>query len=83
MPIISQFYGIVVQMLIKDLPCIKVVYGHYYCIYDLNGNRIEGKLPITQTKLVEAWIILHTIQLNTLSASIKNGNGYFAIEPLK
>lgn len=83
MPIISQFYGIVVQMLVKDLPYIKVVYGEYHCIYDLDGNKIEGELPAIQAKLVEAWIILHTIQLNTLSISIKNGNGYFAIEPLR
>lgn len=53
MPIISQFYGILVQIFFEkegkhNLKHIHVRYNEYKACYDLDGNLIEGKLPIKQ-----------------------------------
>ncbi|MCL1831003.1 MAG: DUF4160 domain-containing protein [Oscillospiraceae bacterium] len=41
-----------------------VVYGDYEAVYDFEGNRIAGKLPRKQNRLVEAWCELHVDELN-------------------
>ena len=61
MPIISQFYGILIQMFFEknekhNLRHIHIRYNKYKAIYDLEGNLIEGKLPVKQKKIVEAWM---------------------------
>ncbi len=88
MPVISQFYGIVVQMYFQEkgphhLPHIHVMYNDYNSVYDFNGNKLEGDIPNKQAKLVEAWIMLHSEELNSLWNLMKNGEDYFKIEPLK
>ena len=88
MPIISQFYGIYVYMFNElgskhSLEHIHIKYNEYKAVYDLKGNLIEGKLPIKQRKLVEAWIIIHKIELKQLWECIENQNGFYKIEPLK
>lgn len=71
MPIISQFYRILIQMFFEkeekhNLKHIHVRYNEYKAIYDLNCNLIDGKLPNKQKKLVEAWIIIHKEELFSL-----------------
>lgn len=88
MPVISQFYGIVVQMFFQEdgqhhLPHIHIMYNEYNSVYDFDGNRLEGKIPKKQEKLVEAWIELHAEELKSLWNLMKNGEEYFKIEPLK
>ena len=88
MPVISQFYGIVIRMFFYDcekhhLPHIHVHYNEFRSIYDLDGNKIEGELPNKQSKLVEAWILIHQEELRTLWNLLQNGEEYFKIEPLK
>lgn len=88
MPVISQFYGIVVQMFFQEegkhhLPHIHVMYNEYNSVYDFNGNKLEGAIPKKQAKLVEAWILLHNEELNSLWNLMKKGEDYFKIEPLK
>ena len=46
MPVISQFYGIVIQMFFKEnekhhLPHIHVMYNEFNSVYDFNGNILE------------------------------------------
>ena len=43
----------------------------------------SGYIPTKQEKLVEAWILLHSEELNSLWNLMKNGEDYFKIEPLK
>ena len=62
MPIISQFYGIIVKMFFNDnlqhnLPHIHVEYAEHKAVFDLNSNMISGKIPTKQRKLVEAWVL--------------------------
>lgn len=88
MPVISQFFGIVIQMYFREnethhLPHIHVMYNDFYAVYDFQSNKIEGKLPHKQSKLVEAWILLHSEELITLWNLMKNGQDYFKIEPLR
>ena len=88
MPIISQFYGIVVRMFFDDyqkhnLPHIHVEYSEYDAVFNFEGNIIKGKLPKRQIKLVQAWIEIHKEELNTLWKLAKNEKQIFKIDPLK
>lgn len=61
LPVISQFYGIIIQMFFDEKKKhhkehIHVRYNEYEIVYDLNGNILEGNLPNKQKKLVEAWM---------------------------
>jgi hypothetical protein len=68
MPIISQFYGILIYIY-KELsgrhntPHIHASYGEYEMSVALNGEIIVGEFPIKQRKLVDAWIALHEDEL--------------------
>lgn len=88
MPIISQFYGIIVSMFFNDTdrhhkPHIHVQYAEYHCTFDFDGNILSGKIPNKQKKLVEAWIELRREELITLWKIVQDGTGSFYIEPLK
>lgn len=89
MPIISQFYGIIIRIYFNDsekhyLGHIHVQYNEYDAVYSINNNKIlEGKLPPKQHKLVVAWMEIHKEELNALwKVSQKNGE-IFKIDPLK
>ena len=88
MPIISQFYGIVIQMFFKEEgqhheKHIHIKYNEYKVVDNLEGIILEGKLPNKQQKLVEAWIFIHQEELQTLWDLIQEQGEYFKIEPLK
>lgn len=89
MPIISQFYGIIISMHYREndrhkLPHLHAEYAEFDAIFDLNGNIIEGKIPNKQEKMIEAWIVIHQDELNALWKLVKNRSGeWFKIEPLK
>ncbi len=87
MPIISQFYGIIVSIYFNDndkhkLPHIHVRYNEYKATYDFEANIINGFLPIKQTKLIEAWIIIHKEELETLWKVMEEEGRIFKIKPL-
>ena len=88
MPIISQFYGIIILMYYKEnekhkLPHIHAEYGEYDAVFDLDAKQIEGNFPNKQRKMVEAWILIHQEELITLWNIMKQGKGSFRINPLK
>ena len=88
MPIVSQFYGIIISMYFNDtdrhhLPHIHVQYAEYRCIVDFDGNILSGTIPNKQKKLIVAWIELRKEDLITLWNMLQSGNGTFTIEPLK
>lgn len=50
MPIVSQFYGIIITMYFNEntrhnLPHIHAEYAEFDSIFDLKGNQLEGKMP--------------------------------------
>ncbi|MBQ9279981.1 MAG: DUF4160 domain-containing protein [Clostridia bacterium] len=89
MPIVSQFYGIIIRIFFNDtekhhLDHIHAQYNEYDAIYSIsNCSLLEGNLPNKQHKLVIAWMEIHKDELNALwSVSQKDGE-FFKIDPLK
>lgn len=89
MPIISQFYGIIIRIYFKDsekhyLEHIHVQYNEYDAVYAINDTQVlEGKLPQKQHKLVEAWMEIHKEELKALWEVSQEDGEIFKIDPLK
>ena len=89
MPIISQFYGIIVTMYYNEENGkhnklhIHVRYNNDKVIYDFECNIIEGSIPYKQKKMIEAWILINKEELITLLNIMQEGKDYFKIDPLK
>lgn len=89
MPIVSQFYGIIVRIYFNDieqhyLEHIHVQYNEYDAVYSiLNIEVLEGKLPPKQHKLVVAWMEIHKEELHALWETSQNDGEIFKIDPLK
>ena len=89
MPIISQFYGIIIRMYFNDtekhyLEHIHVQYNEYDAVYSIKETTIlEGKLPLKQHKLVVAWMEIHKDELIALWNISQNDGEIFKIDPLK
>lgn len=88
MPTISMFYGIMVRMFMgkseHNPPHIHVSYSGFNAAFDINNNElIEGKFPVKQTRLVQAWIELHKEDLLADWEIAQNGESPFKIEPLR
>jgi len=89
MPTISMFYGIIVRMYFFDnqqhnLPHIHVHYQDFSAIIEIqSGAIIEGKLPKSKQKLVDAWVEIHKDELSADWELAVNGEPIFKIDPLK
>ena len=89
MPVISDFYGLIIMMYFYDnkkhhLPHIHVKYQSDEAVFSIiDGNLIEGKLPKNKIKLVEAWIEIHREDLIADWQLAIEGQQIFKIEPLK
>lgn len=68
MPLISQFYGILIYVY-KELgghhnePHIHIKYNEYELSMSLSGEILDGSLPTKQKKLVDAWLAIHEDEL--------------------
>ena len=89
MPIISQFYGIIIRIYFNDteqhyLEHIHVQYNEYDAVYSIkNIKLLEGSIPSKQHKLVVAWMEIHKDELIALWNTSQNDGEIFKIEPLK
>ena len=89
MPIVSMFYGIIVAMYFADTkrhkaPHIHVKYQEYEAVYLIpEGTVLEGELPKSKARLVEAWIELHRDELMADWTLASQGQPIFKIEPLR
>lgn len=69
MPSLSTFYGIIVYMYFMDnkqhhLPHIHVKYQEYEVIISIpEGDVLEGGIPSSKMKLVQAWMEIHKDEL--------------------
>ena len=62
----SRFYGIIVFMFFNDHnpPHFKVKYAEFEAnILIENGNLLNGDLPVSELKLVQAWTEIHKEEL--------------------
>ncbi|MBI2258548.1 MAG: DUF4160 domain-containing protein [Flavobacteriia bacterium] len=81
MPEISRFYGLVVFMFFNDHnpPHFKVSYGEFEAnIIIENGNLLNGDLPLSKMKLVQAWAEIHKVEL----LEMWNTKNFHKIKPL-
>ena len=89
MPIISQFYGIIIRIFFNDteqhyLEHIHVQYNEFDAVYSINNiSVLEGRLPPKQHKLVIAWMEIHKEELKALWKVSQNDGEVFKIDPLK
>lgn len=88
MPEISRFYGIVIKMLFNDndkhhKPHVHVYYGEYEASVSLDGEVLEGKLPLKQYRMVSGWMALHEDELYAAWNNAVREKPFSKIEPLK
>lgn len=84
MPIISNFYGIIIKMYFQQSehnpPHIHAIYGEYVGIIDINTKALlEGDLPLRALKLVQEWMELHEDNL----IKIWNSQEFIKLPPLQ
>ena len=65
MPVISMFYGIIIQLFFFDndkhnKPHIHARYAEFSAAIDIHTAEIlDGEIPSRQLRLVQAWIEIH------------------------
>jgi len=88
LPIISQFYGILIY-LYKEIgghynkPHIHAKYNEYELSIDFEGNLLSGNFPTKQKKILEAWIEIHKDELNAAWYSYNNDGEIIKIKGLE
>jgi Domain of unknown function (DUF4160) len=88
MPVISTFYGLMVEMFFKDIgrhnqAHIHVRYQDFKTVIAIpNGEVLGGDLPPKKMKLVQAWVSLHEEELMRDWELAVNGKPVFPIQPL-
>ncbi len=89
MPSISMFYGIIIYLYFKDnnqhnKPHIHVKVQEKEVIIAIPGGEvIEGNIPSSKMKLVQAWIELHKDELIADWLLAVSGELPYKIDPLK
>lgn len=68
MPIISQFYGILIYIYREigghhNEPHIHAKYNEYESSIIIETGKWEGDMPIKQKKIIEAWVEIHKEEL--------------------
>lgn len=61
MPIISQFFGIIVSMFWDDHnpPHFHAKYGEYEVVIEIQTGKVSGKFPARALGLVQEWRSIH------------------------
>ena len=88
MPLISQFYGVLIRMYFNDdeqhhKPHFHAKYADHQASFDLDGNIIVGDFPAKQTKYVVAWADIHRDELSALWELMQTDEQYFKIKGLE
>jgi hypothetical protein len=85
MPTISMFYGIIILMRYNEHnpPHFHAKYAGMEATFTVDGELLEGDIPLNKRKLVEAWAVLHSEELSANWELAKNNSKLYEIEPLK
>jgi hypothetical protein len=89
MPVVSMFYGIIIQMLFFDndkhkKPHIHARYGEFKVSIDIETAEIlAGNFPKRQFRLVQAWVEIHRDELMANWNLAVDGEQIFKVDPLK
>lgn len=87
MPIVSQFYGIIIKMYFNEdtghhMPHLHAEYAEFHGVFDFRGKMLEGNIPNKQRKMIEVWIGLHIEELFALWKAMQEHDDFFKINPL-
>ena len=88
MPLISQFYGILIY-LYKEIgghhnqPHIHIKYNEYEMSMTIDGRILDGNIPNKQKKIVEAWRIVHEDELKAAWYAYNNDGEIVKIKGLE
>lgn len=69
MPLISQFYGILIKMYFREhgVAHFHAIYGEFNGVFEINGlEMIEGDLPARAQRLVKDWASQHQDELRLM-----------------
>lgn len=88
MPELCRFYNIIIRMLFSDntqhnKPHIHVYYNEYEASIGLDGELLAGSIPVSQLKLVQAWIVLHEEELYAAWNNAVRNIPFNKIDPLR
>lgn len=88
MPALSMFFGIIVRMQSEkggkhSKPHVHALYGEHEIVVGIDGEILEGYFPNKQMKLLLAWMAIHEEELQANWKLLRDGDGYFKIEPLR
>lgn len=88
MPEVSRFFGIIVKMLFNDSdrhhkPHIHVYYGEDEASVALDGEVLEGRLPLKQYRLLVAWMTIHEEELYAAWNNAVRSMPFDKIDPLR
>lgn len=64
-------------------PHIHAIYQDYEIVIALNGDVLEGSIPKSKQKLIDAWMEIHREELEANWKILQDGQQFFKIEPLK
>ncbi len=83
-----MFFGIIIRMYYApkehNSPHIHVYYSNDTAVINIqDGELMDGKLPLRQLRLVNAWIEIHKEELMADWNLCQNGEKPYSIEPLK
>ncbi len=88
MPLISQFYGILIY-LYKEIgghhnePHIHIKYNEYEMSMTLDGKILDGNIPNKQKKIIEAWRVVHEDELRAAWYAYNNDGEIVKIKGLE
>ena len=89
MPSLSMFYGVIVYMYYLDnkqhhVPHIHAKYqGDEVVVSVPSGEILEGSIPKTKMKLLQAWIEIHQDELLANWELAVAGQALYKIDPLR
>jgi hypothetical protein len=83
---ISRFFGIIIYMYHKDhVPIhLHARYGEFEAMFEIStAEIINGEMPKSQQRMVQAWIEIHKDELLTNWNNLQSENAsFFKIKPL-
>lgn len=87
MPELSRFFGLVIKMIFKDddkhhKPHVHVFYGENEASVALDGEVLDGKLPVRQYRILSGWLALHEDELYAAWNKAVRGEPFEKIAPL-
>ena len=64
-------------------PHVHVYYGEYEASVDLDGEVLDGKLPVKQYRILSGWMALHENELYEAWNNAVRNKPFNKIEPLR